>query len=66
MKAKRWRVRVRRTIEDWVEVQADTAELAEQQALTLPGIVYVMTNYTMSAEKPIEGKLAGVEDYDTD
>lgn len=36
-----WRVRVKRAIEDWVDVQAPTAALAELEAAKVPGIISV-------------------------
>lgn len=50
---KRWRVRVSRKIEDWVECQADTAQEAELLASAFPGIVHVFPGSTISAEKPV-------------
>lgn len=50
---KRWRVRVYRKIEDWVDVQADSVEEAEKGALVLPGVLSVIAGNTMSGEKPV-------------
>lgn len=50
---KRWRVRVYRKIEDWVEVQADDIASAEKEASVLPGVLSVITGNTMSGEKPV-------------
>lgn len=36
-----WRVRVKRAIEAWVDVQAPTAETAEADAIKLPGVISV-------------------------
>ena len=50
---KRWRVRVWRKIEDWIECQADSIEEAEFLAKSLPGVLHVFPGSTMSAEKPV-------------
>jgi len=52
-KKKRWRVRVLRKIEDWVEEVADTAQEAEILASTKPGIISIFPGMTMSGEKPV-------------
>ena len=36
-----WRVRVRRSVEAWVDVEADTAALAEIDAQKVPGVLSV-------------------------
>lgn len=50
---KTWRVRVMRRLEDWIDVKAETAEQAEKEAATRPGIVGVFTGSTVSGEKPL-------------
>ena len=61
----RWRVRVRRTVEDWVDVQAPTKEEAEKVASTMAGVVSVMPGNTISGEKPVGYMIPiGVEDED--
>lgn len=64
MKGKPWRVRVKRLVEDWVEVHADTAREAELLAGVLPGVALVFDSSAVPG-----GKLAseptpaiGVED----
>lgn len=52
---KRWRVRVRKTIEDWLDITADTKELAEQEASTKPGVISVFVGSTISGERPVIG-----------
>lgn len=65
-KKKRWRVRVKRLLEDWIEVLATSPEEAEALAKITPNIVHVFPQMTMSGEKPIEGMIppVGVEDVD--
>lgn len=53
MPQKRWRVRVVRMQEDWVEVEAGSTKEAEELAAVVPGVKFVMAGYTMSAEKPV-------------
>ena len=36
-----WRVRVKRAIEDWVDVEAESAVEAEQKAIAVPGVISV-------------------------
>lgn len=36
-----WRVRVKRSIEDWVEVSADSGPRAEVEAAVIPGVISV-------------------------
>jgi hypothetical protein len=36
-----WRVRVRRSVEAWVDVEADTGALAEIEAQKVPGVLSV-------------------------
>jgi hypothetical protein len=48
-----WRVRVRRTIEDWVDVQADTILEAEEKAADLPNVARVLTGSTIRGDKPV-------------
>jgi len=53
LKKKRWRVRVYRKVEDWVDIQADTAEQAEADAAVLPGVLSVFGKSAISGEKPV-------------
>ena len=50
---KRWRVRVMRKIEDWVDVQADEAEEAEALAANYPQVISVFGKSAISADKPV-------------
>lgn len=50
---KQWRVRVLRRAEDWIDVAADTAQLAEAKAATRPGVISVFAGSTISGEKPV-------------
>ena len=49
----RWRVRVRRMIEDFVDVNAPSKEEAEKVAATMAGVASVMPGNTISGEKPV-------------
>jgi hypothetical protein len=55
LKKKRWRVRVKRVIEDWVEVLAFEGAEAEAEAENLPGVVGVLKGYTLRGDRPVEG-----------
>jgi len=58
-----WRVRVRRSIEDWVDVLAETPEQAEADAAKLAGVVSVFGKSAIRGDKVvIPGRPAGVED----
>lgn len=60
-----WRVRVRKTVEDWVEVVAASAAEAETIAAGRPGVVSVFAGSTLSAEKPVKDRVQpAVEDAD--
>ena len=50
---KRWRVRVYRKVEEWVEVQADDEIRAEALAAQLPLVVSVFRQSAISADKPL-------------
>jgi hypothetical protein len=50
---KKWRVRVYRKMEDWVEVQADDAIRAEALAAQLPFVASVFRQSAISADKPL-------------
>ena len=49
-----WRVRVKRSIEDWVSVQADTAMQAETEAYKVPGVVSVFGKSAIPGDKPMD------------
>lgn len=57
-KSTRWRVRVKRVSEDWIEVQAESALQAEEKAISIPNIVNVFAGSTISGEKPLDGPRA--------
>ena len=65
-KSKRWRVRVRRAVEQWVDVKADDALQAEQLAASLPQVVSVFGRSAIPGDRPVDQvPLAGVmEDGD--
>ncbi|HVX90156.1 MAG TPA: hypothetical protein VHC20_00695 [Candidatus Paceibacterota bacterium] len=48
-----WRVRVKRAVEDWVEVEAPTALAAEAAAANLPGVAFVFTQSAIRGDKPV-------------
>lgn len=48
-----WRVRVRRAVEEWVDIQADTALQAEEQAAMLPQVLSVFGKSAMRGDRPI-------------
>lgn len=53
LKKKFWRVRVMRKLEDWVELQAETAEEAEIAASHLPYVISAFSGSAISADKPL-------------
>jgi hypothetical protein len=53
LKKKRWRVRVWRKIEDWIEVQAEDTLQAEAIAITMPGVISVF-GQVIPANKAVE------------
>lgn len=64
---KAWRVRVKRTIEDWIEVQADSPLQAETLAATMPMVLSVFGGSAMRGDKPIDSiPPAGVQDDEDD
>lgn len=50
---KRWRVRVMKLVEDWVEVQAESADQAEFAAANLPYVKSVFGKSPIPADKPL-------------
>jgi hypothetical protein len=61
----RWRVRVKRTVEDWVEISASTKQEAEKAASTMAGVASVLPGMTISGEKPSGYMIPiGIEDDD--
>lgn len=58
-----WRVRVRRAIEVWVDVQAVTAGQAEAEAIKLPGVISVFGKSAIrSDEAALPERPAGVRE----
>ena len=53
-----WRVRVKRAIEDWVDVEAESAVEAEQKAIAVPGVLSVFgksavrSDFVAESERP--------------
>lgn len=68
MQKKTWQVRVYRKTEDVINVQAETAQQAEQLAKTLPNVISVLTGMTVSGDKPAGQvvSLQGIEDDSDD
>jgi hypothetical protein len=66
-KQRLWRVRVRKSVEDWVDVQADTPLQAEKLAATLPFVISVFTGSVIRGDRPIDqGPPVGVQEDDDD
>lgn len=51
---KPWKVRVRRQIEDWIEIQAFTLAEAEKEAAGRPGVVSIFPGSTILADRPVD------------
>ena len=49
-----WRVRVQRTVESWVDVEAFTAAEAEAEARTAPGVTSVFPRSAIRADEMTE------------
>ena len=62
MAQKLWRVRVKRAVEDWVELSAETGSQAERAAASLPGVINVFGLSAIPADKPVDSRFAAVED----
>lgn len=62
---KRWRVRVVRKVEGWVDVDAETSLQAECRAASIPNIIHVYSGSTISGDKPV-GQIAPVGVLDED
>lgn len=50
---KTWRVRVKRSIEDWVDVPADNPLQAEALAANLPNVIVVFAQSAILGTKPV-------------
>lgn len=57
-----WRVRVKRAVEDWVELSAESGEQAECEAAKLPGILSVFSRSAILGNKLAKEPFVGVED----
>lgn len=53
-KQKPWRVRVRRGVEEWITVYADTPKQAEELAAALPQILSVFGGSAIRGDKPVD------------
>lgn len=65
MRPARWRVRVKRSIETYVDVQATDANGAENEALKVPGVMSVFPKSAMlveEAERVERQQFPGVEE----
>ena len=51
-----WRVRVRLSVEHWVDVEAETAGLAEAAAANLPNVLSVFGKSAVRADKLAEAQ----------
>jgi hypothetical protein len=66
-KPKLWRVRVRKSVEDWVSVSADTPLQAETLVATMPFILSVFNGMTMRGDRPVDQAIpVGVLEEDED
>lgn len=64
-KQKIWRVRVKKSLEDWIEVRADTPLQAESLAANIPNVLFVFGGSAIRGDRPIDQAIAvGVEDDD--
>lgn len=62
-----WRVRVRKAVEDWVDVTADTPLQAEELAASIPNVISVFGKSAISGMKPVGQTIpVGVEDDEED
>lgn len=58
-----WRVRVNRSVEAWVEVQASSGPEAEVEAAKIPGVVSVFGRSAIYGDESIvPNRLEGVRD----
>ena len=58
-----WRVRVKRSVEVWVDVQGLTAQEAEKQAGNLPGVTHVFARSAILGDEAVAPERpAGVQD----
>lgn len=48
-----WRVRVKRAMEDWIDVEANSAELAEIEATKVPFVISVFHRSAMPGERKL-------------
>lgn len=62
MQKRSWRVRVLRRVEDWIEIQADSAHDAEVEAVKRPGVLQVFSRMTIPADEGRIPRLEGVRD----
>jgi len=59
-----WKVRVKRAVEEWVQVEADNALLAESEAYNVPGVLSVFSQSAIRADfvKPEDRQMGVVDD----
>ena len=66
-KPKLWRVRVRKSVEDWVSIQADSALQAEELVINMPFILSVFNGSTIRGDRPVDQAIpVGVEENEDD
>lgn len=51
MRPKTWRVRVKRSVEVWVDVESETARGAEIEAVKVPGVISVFERSAISGDE---------------
>jgi hypothetical protein len=61
-----YRVRVRRAVEDWVTVEAESPLQAEEKAATIPGVLSVFGKSALRGDRPVVDAYTtrGIEDND--
>lgn len=68
LKQQRYRVRVMRKVEDWVEVLALDQNQAEQEAVKMPHVLSVFSKSAIRADRPIMNNVvpSGIMEDDDD
>ena len=63
-----FRVRVRKLMETWVDIEATSATEAERQAMMLPGVVSVFDFSAIPTDKPVNSATpdVGIEEGEAD
>ena len=64
-KVKMWRVRCKRSVEEWIGVQAESALQAEQIVSTMPNVLSILSGSTISGDRPVGQTIQqGIQDDD--